>query len=243
MTAWRGFVERLPLHARPARIDPIRLVCFDLDGVLLDAGSSWVTVHKHFGVSNEASLHEFLNGAISEEEFIRRDVALWRRQRPGVQISDVERIFQGAPLVPGARETVEALRRGGIDSAIVSGGIESAVRQTAHRLGIRRFFGNALEADAQGRLTGGGIVHTPLRDKGAPVRALAARLGIPLGSVASVGNSSPDIAMFRTTGVAIAFRPTDEFTGREADAIVAGPDLRQVLSHLRTADGRRRRGA
>ncbi|HEX2065545.1 MAG TPA: hypothetical protein VHI93_01910 [Candidatus Thermoplasmatota archaeon] len=42
--------------------DPVRLVCFDMDGVLIDVGSSWVMVHRHFGVQNEASLHAYLRG-------------------------------------------------------------------------------------------------------------------------------------------------------------------------------------
>ena len=38
----------------------IKLVAFDLDGVLLDTGSSWVTVHRHFKTNNNAGLEHFL---------------------------------------------------------------------------------------------------------------------------------------------------------------------------------------
>jgi hypothetical protein len=76
--AWARFVSKLERPAKPRRSGPIRLVCFDLDGVLIEAKSSWVAVHDAFDVKNEGSLRLFLHGEISEEEFIRRDVALWK---------------------------------------------------------------------------------------------------------------------------------------------------------------------
>ena len=45
-------------------MDRIRLVVFDMDGVLVDAYSSWVLVHQHYGTQNEDSLRAFLQGEI-----------------------------------------------------------------------------------------------------------------------------------------------------------------------------------
>jgi phosphoserine phosphatase len=57
------------------------LVAFDMDGVLVNYTSCWTWVHDHFRVTNEASLKAFIDGDIDDMEFMRRDIALWRRHR------------------------------------------------------------------------------------------------------------------------------------------------------------------
>lgn len=229
MAPWDRFVANLSNGAKPARQDPIRLVCFDMDGVLVEQESSWVAVHEHFGVDNEESLHSFLRGEIDDAEFIRRDIALWMQRHPGVSLRHIEEILGRLALMPGAETTVQRLREAGIHTAIVSGGIDIAAKAVAKKLGIGLVSANELHADGSGLLVGTGTAHTPLGDKSVPVRRFASELGIPLGQVASVGNSSPDIAMFRASGVGIAFRPSDEFVSKEADHVVAGPNLGDIV--------------
>ena len=72
-------------------------------------------------------------------------------------------------------------------------------------------------------------VDTPLGRKDVPLRRFAAEAGVPLGQVASVGNSSPDISMFRASGLGIAFRPTDEHVRAWADVVLAGASLVEVV--------------
>lgn len=217
---------------KPKLERPIRLVCFDLDGVLIEAKSSWVAVHEAFGVQNEASLAEFLHGRISEEEFIRRDVALWLQKKPDAHRDDIDRILAGVVLHPGAKDTIRALHAANVHTAIVSGGIALAARRVAERLAIPHVSANELLTHPDGRLTGEGVVNTPLRDKSRPVRGFAAALDIPLEQVASVGNSAPDIPMFWASGLGIAFDPMDEATRKEADVRVEGRDLRDLLPFL-----------
>ena len=65
------------------------LVAFDMDGVLVDYLSSWTWVHDRFGVSNEESVISFMDGEIDDMEFMRRDIALWLKHRPGLGLGDV----------------------------------------------------------------------------------------------------------------------------------------------------------
>lgn len=218
--------------AKPKLLRPIRLVCFDLDGVLIEAKSSWVAVHDAFGVRNEDSLRLFLHGEISEEEFIRRDVALWRKKKPHVTIGEIDDILSRVVLHPGAEQTIDALHAAGVKTAVVSGGIANAAHRVARQLGIPLVSANELQVLEDGRLSGEGVVNTPLRDKSLPVRRFAQELGIPLGHVASVGNSAPDVPMFWASGLGIAFDPMDEHTRQEADVTVEGMDLRGLLPVL-----------
>ncbi len=226
---WDRFLADLPQPPKPTRQDPIRLVCFDMDGVLTREESSWVSVHQRFGVRNGPGFQAFLRGEIDDEEFIRQDVALWLENNPGMTLADVHAILDELSLVDGAREACDQLRDAGCELAIVSGGIDYMAQRVANELGIQLVSANGLNAHQDGRLTGDGFVNTPLRDKSRPVVGFADQLGIGLGAVATVGNSAPDIPMFRASGLGIAFRAADPHVADHADVHVPGDDLRNVL--------------
>ncbi|MBW3583255.1 MAG: HAD family phosphatase [Euryarchaeota archaeon] len=213
------------------REDPLRLVCFDMDGVLIHGGSSWVQVHRHFGVENDAALARFMAGEIDDEEFIRTDVALWTRDGP-VHRSVLDQVLSAPQIMPGAGDTIAALHDAGIKTAIVSGGLDHMANRVAGLLGIDEVHANGLHYDADGHLTGEGILRTPLRDKSAPLRAVAAKTGVPYGRIAAIGDSCPDASMFESCGYGIAFNPADPCVRHAADVTVETTDLRDVLPHL-----------
>jgi phosphoserine phosphatase len=208
---------------------PVDLVCFDMDGVLIDVGSSWVMVHRHFGVQNEASLRAYLNGEFDDREFIRRDAALWLRLKPKIRREDFEAIFRVPPLMPGVERTVEALRSAGVEMAIVSGGVDVMAENVARRLGIPRVAANGFVYDGDGHITGEGVVRTPLNDKAAPVVRFAQESGVPLERVLCVGNSLPDVSMFEAAGRSIAFHPEDDYTRQHATWTIEDGPLDQIV--------------
>lgn len=221
-------VER-PITPAPDADAPVELVCFDMDGVLIDVGSSWVMVHRHFDVQNEAGLKAYLNGEFDDEEFIRRDVALWLAKKPRMTQADFEEIFQEPPFMDGVQETITALQDAGIECVIVSGGVDVMAQSVAKRLGIKHWAANGFRYDADGALTGEGIVRTPLNDKAAPVVAFAQQFGVPLERVLSIGNSLPDASMFDVTGRSIAFHPEDDYTRDHATWTIEEGPLTQMV--------------
>ena len=62
----------------------VTAVVFDCDGVLTDNGSSWQNIHRKFGTdtandgSHKKTLEMFLDGKITEEEFVEHDIRLGR---------------------------------------------------------------------------------------------------------------------------------------------------------------------
>ena len=71
----------------------LKLVCFDMDGVLLDTVSSWRYIHEYFGTTNERSILPYLRGDIDYLEFIRRDVSLWKTNGTAVSKATIEKIL------------------------------------------------------------------------------------------------------------------------------------------------------
>lgn len=211
---------------------PTRLAVFDMDGTLVDVMSSWAEVHRHFGEDNAEALALFLADRIDDEEFIRRDVALWWKHAPGITLDDLDRILARVPLMPGARELFERLRAAGVMTAIVSGGIDRLAHRIARELEIPLVFANGLETDGAGRLTGRGIVRVPIKRKGETVRALQKTLGIAPAESAAVGNSDIDVAMFEACAKGVAFLPADEHIRTHATHVITSHDLSECLPYL-----------
>jgi phosphoserine phosphatase len=211
---------------------PIRFVAFDMDGTLVDVESSWAAVHAHFGENNAEALKLFVTDQIDDVEFIRRDVKLWWKHEPHITIAEVDRILAEVPLMPGARELFRALHAHGVKTAIVSGGIDLLAHRVARELGIQRVLANGLTADADGRLTGGGVIRVPIKRKGEAVRALQRELRFNPEESAAVGNSDIDVAMFREVRVGIAFMPADDHVREHATHVVTGHDLAECIPYL-----------
>lgn len=203
-----------------------------MDGTLVDVASSWAAVHTHFGEQNADGLRRFLANEIDDEEFIRTDIVIWRRHAPELTVFDLERILADVPLMPGAKALVDGLKRRGIRTAILSGGIDLLARRIARELGIDVALANGFRVTAQGRLTGEGIVRVPIHEKERVLSDLQAQLGFAPEETASVGNSAIDVGMFRRSRLGIAFLPEDEEVRRGAHAIVTERDLARVLDAL-----------
>lgn len=216
---------------KPAHEPPVELVCFDMDGVLTQGVSSWVRVHEHFGVTNEAALKQFVSGEIDDHEFIRRDVALWMKNGP-VRMTDIEKILRDPPITPGAVELVNALHDQGVATAIVSGGLEPMAREVGRRLGIQDVHANGLLTNDDGTLTGEGRLVTPLVNKAKPVVEIMKRENVSPSRTASIGDSCPDTAMFEVTGLAIAFNPNDDCVRAAADHVEPTPRLDALVPLL-----------
>jgi len=203
-----------------------------MDGTLVDVASSWAAVHAHFGERNADGLRRFLANEIDDEEFIRSDLVIWRRHAPELTVGDLEAILDRVPLMPGAAPLFAALRRRGVRTAIVSGGIDLLARRIARELGIDVALANGFRVTSSGRLTGEGIVRVPIHGKEHVLEGLQRQLGIAPQETASVGNSEIDVGLFRRSRLGVAFLPEDDAVRRAADRVVAERDLARVLDAL-----------
>jgi len=94
--------KKLPSRAGKKRKN-LKLVFFDMDGVLLDTVSSWRYVHEYFGTTNERSIMPYLRGDIDYLEFIRRDVSLWKTNGKLVKKTTIQKILYSIPFIKGGR--------------------------------------------------------------------------------------------------------------------------------------------
>lgn len=211
---------------------PYRLVVFDMDGVLFDYVSSWKWVHDVMGVDNSQNLKLFREKLIDEEEFIRRDVALWKEINPNVSIDDIAAAFKDMPVIDGLQETMAALRYNDIRSVIVSGGIDIAARKIALAYDFDAYAANTLLTYEDGRLTGEGLLNVDLRDKGRKMREFMQHFGVGKEETVAIGNSFVDVKMFQNASLSIAFNPIDEEVTEAADVVLESRNITDLLEYI-----------
>lgn len=203
-----------------------------MDGVLADIESSWVFVHKRFGVNNDQSLYAYLRGEIDDLEFIRRDIGLWRAKDHNLDEAKIARILDDVPLMPGAKKTISELKAKGYRTAIVSAGIDLLAERISKECDIDAHLANGLKKLPSGMLTGEGILNVRLMDKGEAVVKVARSLGFRLEDTVSVGNSKYDVTMFERTGTSVAFHPSDDYVRAHAKLVVEDGALTELLKYL-----------
>ncbi len=202
-----------------------RLVVFDMDGVLVDVNSSWAWIHRHFGVNNDESLEAYIRGDIDDMEFMRRDIALWLEREPGLTREYLGDVLGKAPLMTGCRDCLCTLRRMGVKTGVISGGIRMMVEHIGPHL-----FDWVMANDVGPGMTG--VLEVPLKDKGSSFRTLLELAGVPAEETVAVGNSFIDVPMLEEAGLGIAFNPEDDQVCGAADTVIRDKDLRHILSHV-----------
>ncbi len=178
----------------------ILLAAFDLDGTLLERESSWVALHRHFGTAElgEASLKLYSQGKIDYREFMRRDIGSWPKP---VTRDQVDMILSNYKVRKEAPETVEELKRRGVEPAIVTSGIDILAEKVAAELGIEHWVANGLRFDRWGRVLPHGVGRVdPTRKDRAYLKMLKG-LGIPGDKTIAVGDTTYDLAFLKSAAM------------------------------------------
>ncbi len=205
------------------------ILALDLDGVLLEEGSSWEIFHRILGTAGterERNMELFFSGRIEYEEWAKLDAGLWK----GMEIAPVDDYLANMSVSEGAHDMVASIHDLGVVIAIVSTGISRIARKVGAELGIDEVVSNDVEV-IDGRITGRVRVRCPFYGKGSVVRALAVRAGIPLSWSACVGDGENDLTMFDVVGFSVAHNPESSEVAARADRVVRG-GLRQTRDIL-----------
>lgn len=184
----------------------VRLVVFDVDGVLVPIHSSWGYLHEHYGSVEEAkrNMELYMKGVINYYEWMKLDVGAWIRAagRP-ITRRELEEVLGRIPVFPEAHIAVAKLRSMGIKTALLSGGIDILVERVARELGVERWEANRLVFDEKGLLVPGGIPIVEALGKDRVLKRIVVDLGVSLKETMFVGDSHWDAPAFRVAGYSV----------------------------------------
>jgi phosphoserine phosphatase len=212
-----------------------RLALFDMDGVLVQGNFILELAHQ---LGKGARLAEYLDDPdLQGDEQTEKIAALFA----GVPRVTFEEVARDLPLMPGARETVAALRRRGYLVGIVSEAFQAAAKIIRRRL-LADFSIAHLMKFKRGKATGRMTFAPALSDpQGCPdhphckaniVPYLTELFGVSRDRILAVGNGVNDVCLLRAAGHSVAFRPTHPAVRAAATQVVQGGALTELLHVL-----------
>ncbi len=228
-----------------------RLICFDMDRVLVDHLSTWQYVYDRMGINNDEAFELYNQGKLDEWDWLKLDIALMKQADPSLDDATLRAHTIDTPLMKGMRTCISTLIESGCEVAIISGGMQETACQIAAMFpaktpwrrrwgGIDRHRGcdSKLHVFTNGWLSEDGKIgdfgryQVQMHGKGSIVGLLQRRLAIPITNTASIGDSSGDIGMFEQSGLSICFNPWDEKPVAHADVTIREKDLTLVLQRI-----------
>lgn len=204
------------------------LVCFDCDSTLI-TGEVIEMLAAHAGKEAEvaAVTARAMRGELDFEQSLRERVSVLA----GLDASVIDEVAADIELTPGARTTINTLKRLGYKTAVVSGGFNQVLTGLAAELGLDYLRANTLEI-VDGKLTGRVIGKVVDRAAKAEfLREFAADSGLAMQQTVAVGDGANDIDMISAAGLGIAFNAKPALRA-VADAAVTSPYLDEVLYML-----------
>jgi len=188
----------------------VKCVIFDCDGVLVDSVSSWKTLHDHFGTDNSLNLKRFINGELTDVEFMSLDIQMWKEKENPIHRDVLFRAYSGVKLMKGARELVAELKEKGVFVAIVSAGVDIFVSSIASMLKVDDWIANGFKFNDDESLSDEGICRLHASKKDVVIRKLMLMHDFSPEDCVSIGDSEMDLSMIVDGSRFIGFNPSRE---------------------------------
>ena len=218
-----------------------KLIAFDMDSTLINIECVDEIADAAGRKTEVAAITEAaMRGEITDyKDSLRRRVALLK----GVSVASMDSVYrERLKLNPGAAELVNACKKAGLKTLLVSGGFTFFTDRIRDELGMDYTRSNVLDVD-NGFLTGA-MVDQPWGDicdgdeKRTMVLQTCAQLGITPAQVIAVGDGANDLPMMRLCseagGLSVAYHAKPAVRAQAMVAINEG-GLDSLLELLATA--------
>lgn len=191
-------------RATESRLSDFKLLAMDMDSTLItieciDEIADMQGLKPQVAVITEAAMR----GEIEFPESLARRVALLK----GLDASALQSVYQErVKLSPGAQNMLDAVRRAGLKTLLVSGGFTFFTDRIKKLLDLDYSNANVLEI-ADGKLTGrvvGAVVDAD--EKKRTVERVCAEIGIAPSQAIVMGDGANDLKMMGIAGMSVAFR-------------------------------------
>ena len=215
------------------------LVAFDVDGTLVrgkQRRTVWEVLNERFTGSSSHNKERYAlyrAGKLSYAEWVALDVTGWREA--GAGRDDIVEAFATLELVPGTRETLEALAAAGHFLVVISGTLDVMLETLLPDHPFDEVHCNHLGFDAEGKISHWRATPFDMEGKAELLRSIAMREGFRTARCAFVGDSSNDVWIAREAGFSIAFNPDSAELQEAADVVLRANDLREILPHFLSA--------
>ena len=198
------------------------LAIFDTEGVLID-GEFLPELAKVVG--KEEEIWEITKKGISGEIEWEKGLIERINELKGVSYDDCKRVSDDMPIMQGAKETFDELRKLGFKTLTVSGGPDILIDRIKEELQIDYAFSNKL-IFGEGKLQGVDVIVGS--DKTIPIKDTIKMMKKQKEDIVITVDGANDIKLFDVAGLRISFNGT-ELINEKSDSIVNKKDLREII--------------
>lgn len=205
-----------------------KLAVFDFDSTLMD-GETIEIIASEIGLQEQVAqiTKRAMEGELDFFDSLTYRVSLLK----GISEKRVNEICHSLPYMPGAKETITALKNKGYTVVCFSGGFKNATEYAKNILGYDADFSNILHTK-DGTLTGQVGGEMMFSDsKGQMLQKLQTILKVTPENTITVGDGANDLSMFKHAKTRVAFCAKQCL--KEASTIcLEEKDLRSLLEKI-----------
>ena len=215
-----------------------KLVCFDVDGTLIDnLQYSWQIFHDYFKTNmkkREKARSDFFSGKISYLRWAQHDIGMW------ISLKKKKKDFlealghSGIKKMAGADETIRALKAEGIKLAIISGSLNIVLEYIFpnYREIFDDVFLSKIHFNQEGYIERTEVTEFDMAQKATALKNIAKRENITLKECAFLGDHNNDVEIAKEAGLGIAFNCSSDALRKVADVVIEKKDLREILRYI-----------
>ncbi|MBI2656328.1 HAD family phosphatase [Candidatus Woesearchaeota archaeon] len=213
-----------------------RLVCFDVDGTLIDnVKFSWQIFHDYFQTDKhkrEDAKSAFFSGKITYLQWAEHDINLWKEK--DAKKEDFLKAINNLKLMEGALDTLHELKKNGIKLAIISGSLNIILDKLMPN--YEEYFDDVFISriffDKNGNMARIEATEFDMDAKALALKKIAEREKISLSECVFVGDYLNDLKIMQEAGLGIAFNCQHDELKKAADVVIEKKDLREVLKFI-----------
>jgi len=209
----------------------VKLICFDMDGMIFEHFNFWLELHKEFNTYEEGleltKLYLYSNYELLVKEVVGR---LWKGKPAKIYYD----LIKKQNYVLGIESLMKTLKEKGYKIAIISSGPYGLAKRAKKELNLDYIYANDLEIKDD-TLTGStDMTLWPIRagNKSDALKELCTMHNIDLKDVIVIVHDKNDLKMARSAGFAVAFNPLNEELLKYCNDIVEGKDIREILPKI-----------
>jgi phosphoserine phosphatase len=209
----------------------IKIISFDLDGVLFDGASAAFHLAKQVGLGQQYQelFKRMASENLSFDDSLRLGAEIWKGTEFG---GKYRKLVMDMPLMEGTEGTLDALKKTGHHVGCISSGVSQFFMEPfSQRLNLDFAHSNILGMVGK---THSGVIEYAM---GTPQKAETAlkvleERGLSTENFASVGNGENDIDLFRISGFSIAYNPISDAVSEAATVTVHSKNLESILEYF-----------
>ncbi len=205
----------------------MKIIIFDLDGVIFDHLNFWDDVVKVYKTEKESKILVKKYLKTNYPKLVEEVTKLWLGKPKQLYLKEVKKV----KYMPGAKETLKEIKKLGYTTAIISSSPKELVLRAKKELKIDYIFYNEMLFDKNNRFIGFNQ-HVGDMGKQKFLKQLCHELHLDYKDVIVVGHDNNDLKMGKVAGKTIGFNPIDKEFEKYCNIIIKKKDLREILKHL-----------